>query len=143
MSKFWDFINHLGKKHHEAVERRIKMDEFLNSSRDNCLRITEIKDDMKYLKNTVEGIDKKVNRLESDIDHINGRLEIIGHGTKMELFDTLYHWKKMLTERGWATAPEKHEVEEIFKIYHDGLGGNGQGEFYYNTIMQLPEEPTN
>ena len=37
----------------------------------------------------------------------------------MELFDTLYHWKKMLCERGWATAAEKHEVEEIYKIYHD------------------------
>ena len=140
MSKFWDFINHIGKKHREAVERRIKMDEFLNGSRDNCLRITEIKDDMKYLRETVGNIDAKVNNLESDIDHINGRLEIIGSGTKMELFDTLYHWKKMLCERGWATPAEKHEVEEIYKIYHDGLGGNGQGEHYYQQIIALPEE---
>ena len=143
MSKFWDFINHIGKKHREAVERRIKMDEFLNGSRDNCLKITEIKDDMKYLRDTVGNIDTKVNNLENDINHINGRLEIIGSGTKMELFDTLYHWKKMLCERGWATQAEKHEVEEIYKIYHDGLGGNGQGEHYYQQIIALPEEPSN
>ena len=143
MSKFWDFINHIGKKHREAVERRIKMDEFLNGSRDNCLKITEIKDDMKYLRDTVGNIDTKVNNLENDINHINGRLEIIGSGTKMELFDTLYHWKKILCERGWATAAEKREVEEIYKIYHDGLGGNGQGEYYYQQIIALPEETPN
>jgi len=131
MSKFWDFFNHLGKKHRAHIERIIKMDEFLNGQRDNCLKITEIKDDMKYLRETVDNIDTKVNHLEDDINHINGRLEVIGSGTKMELFDTLYHWKKILTERGWATVAEKHEVEEIYKIYHDGLGGNGQGEHYY------------
>lgn len=140
MSKFWDFINHIAQKRREHVERLIKMDEFLDNQKDNCLRITEIKDDMKYLKETVDGIDTKVNGLENDISHINGRLEIIGKGTKMELFDTLYHWKKILTDRGWASPVEKKEVEEIYKVYHDGLGGNGQGEVYYNTIMALPEK---
>lgn len=140
MSKFWDFINHIGKKRREHIERLIRMDEFLDNQKDNCLRITEIKDDMKYLKETVDGIDIKVNGLENDIGHINGRLEIIGKGTKMELFDTLYHWKKILTDRGWASPVEKKEVEEIYKVYHDGLGGNGQGEVYYNIIMALPEK---
>jgi len=59
----------------------------------------------------------------------------------MELFDTLYHWKKILVdERGWASAAEKKEVKQIYEIYHDELGGNGQGEVYYNQIIALPEQ---
>ena len=144
MSKFWDFINHIGKEYRKRLERNIKMDEFLDGQKDNCLKIADISKDMKYLKETVCNINDKVNQLEGNITHINGRLEIIGSGTKMELFDTLYHWKKMLCDRGWATVAEKHEVEEIYKIYHDGLGGNGQGEHYYQQIMDLPEnDPSN
>ena len=139
MSKFWDFFNHLGQKHKEHVQRMIRMDEFLSGQRESCAKIADISADMKYLKNTVDNINDKVNSLEHDVNHINGRLEIIGSGTKMELFDTLYHWKKMLCDRGWATEAEKREVEEIYKIYHDGLGGNGQGERYYDQIMALDE----
>ena len=143
MSKFWDFINYIPKHYAKKKIREAKMDEFLNGAQNNCIRITEIRDDMNYLKDTVQNINNKVNALESDVGHINGRLEIIGSGTKMELFDTLYNWKKMLTDRGWASKAEKDEVKEIYTIYHDGLGGNGQGEVYYNQILNLPEEEPN
>jgi len=60
----------------------------------------------------------------------------------MELFDTLYNWKKILVdERGWASEAEKKEVKEIYEVYHDGLDGNGQGEVYFKQIMALPETP--
>jgi hypothetical protein len=50
----------------------------------------------------------------------------------MELFDTLYHWKKILVdERKWASAAEKKEVNDIYEVYHEGLKGNGQGKVYY------------
>ena len=61
----------------------------------------------------------------------------------MELFDTLYNWKKILVdERKWASAAEKREVNDIYSVYHDGLNGNGQGKVYFEQIMALPEEPT-
>ena len=60
----------------------------------------------------------------------------------MELFDTLYHWKKILVDdRKWASSAEKREVKEIYEVYHDGLHGNGQGEVYFKEIMDLPETP--
>jgi len=74
--------------------------------------------------------------------HIDGRLAIIGEGTKMELFDTLYNWKKILVdERGWASSAEKKEVKDIYEVYHEGLKGNGQGKVYFEQIMNLPEKP--
>lgn len=140
MSKFIDYLNKLGERHRKRIEREIRMDEFLSGQKDSCLRINEISQDMKYLTQTVDNINTKVGGLEKDINHINGRLEIIGRGTQMELFDTLYHWKKILTERGWKTSLEMKEITEIYRIYHDELGGNGQGEQYYNDIKALPEK---
>lgn len=139
MSKFIDFLDKLGERHRKRVEREIRMDEFLSGQKDNCLRIHEISQDMKYLTQTVDDINTKVCGLEKDINHINGRLEIIGRGTQMELFDTLYHWKTILVDRGWKTPLEMKEITEIYRIYHDELGGNGQGEKYYEEIQALPE----
>ena len=167
MSKFIDYLNKLGERHRKRIEREIKMDEFLKGSKDNCLRINEINHGIKTLASTVDDMNSKVNNLETamgnikekvhdlnntvgdmnskvcglekDINHINGRLEIIGRGTQMELFDTLYHWRKILTERGYVTPAEKMEIEHIYHVYHDGLGGNGQGEKYYNDINALEE----
>lgn len=167
MSKFIDYLNKLGERHRKRIEREIKMDEFLNGSKDNCLRINEINHGIKTLASTVDNMNSKVNNLETatgnikekvhdlsdtvehmnakvcglekEINHINGRLEIIGSGTQMELFDTLYHWRKILTERGYVTPAEKTEIDHIYHVYHDGLGGNGQGEKYYNDINNLEE----
>ena len=125
MSKFVDYLNKLGERHRKRIEREIKMDEFLNGSKDNCLRINEISRDVKSLASTIDTINTKVGGLEKEIDHINGRLQVIGAGTQMELFDTLYHWKKILTERGYVTSLELKEIERIYHIYHDELGGNG------------------
>ena len=74
----------------------------------------------------VEELKSKVDDLQGHITHMDGRLAIIGEGTKMELFDTLYHWKKILVdERKWASAAEKKEVNDIYEVYHEGLKGNG------------------
>lgn len=140
MSKFIDYLNKLGERHRKRLEREIKMDEFLNGSKDNCLRINEISRDVKTLAETVDGINTKVNGLEEDMGRLHSRLDTIGLGTQKELFDTLYHWKKILVDRGWKTPLEMKEIEGIYRIYHDGLGGNGQGEKYYEEIKNLPEK---
>ena len=140
MGKFWDILKSIPQHYADKKIREAKMDEFLNGSRDNCLRITEMSTDMVYLREGIDQISRKVNTLENKVTHINDCLDIISSGTKMELFDTLLTWKKILCERGWASEAEKREVQEIYEVYHDGLHGNGQGEIYYNQIMNLPEE---
>lgn len=35
------------------------------------------------------------------------------------------------------SSADKHEVEEIYRYYHDGLGGNGEGTRMYREIMDL------
>lgn len=142
MSKLGEFFKHFKNKYDEEQKRSIRMDRFLDKAEENQDKLKEVVVTVNNLSGQVSEIKDKVSDLQSNITHINGRLAIIGEGTKMELFDTLYHWKKILVdERKWASAAEKKEVKEIYEVYHDGLKGNGQGKIYFEQIMKLPEEP--
>ena len=82
----------------------------------------------------------ELRTLQEDVKMMISHLDTVKHGTKMELFETLHNWRQLLVvKRGWATAEEKKEVEEIYTIYHDELNGNGNGERYYKEILALPE----
>ena len=142
MSKLTDFFLGFKKRYDEQVLRNQRMDEWLKGANESCLKIDGLTHSVADLTKTVGSISEKVDSLQTDVKHINGRLEIIGKGTKMELFDTLYSWKKILVDdRGWASEAEKKEVKEIYEVYHDGLEGNGQGKVYFEQIMNLPENP--
>lgn len=142
MSKLGEFFKHFKNKYDEEQKRLMRMDKFLDKAEENQDKLKDVVVAVDNLSGQVSEIKDKVNDLQSNVTHINGRLAIIGEGTKMELFDTLYHWKKILVDdRKWASVAEKKEVKEIYEVYHDGLKGNGQGKIYFEQIMTLPEEP--
>ena len=142
MSKLGDFFKHFKDKYDEEQKRLMRMDKFLDKAEENNDKLKDMVLAVDNLSGQVSEIKSKVEDLQSNVTHINGRLAIIGEGTKMELFDTLYHWKKILVdERKWASAAEKKEVNDIYEVYHEGLRGNGQGKVYYEQIMNLPENP--
>ena len=118
------------------------MDKFLDRAEQNNETLQGVVSSVDKISGQVSELQDTVNALQNHVTHIDGKLAIIGEGTKMELFDTLYHWKKILVdERRWASAAEKKEVNDIYEVYHEGLNGNGQGKVYYEQIMNLPEEP--
>ena len=41
-------------------------------------------------------------------------------------------------QRGSVTMLEFNVLTELWKVYHEGLGGNGQGEDFYQRVCQLP-----
>ena len=126
MGKVAGFFGLFKKKYDEEIIRNQRMDKFLDNAEANQEQMKTMAYEVKQLTKDVKHINEKVDSLQSDVTHINGRLEIIGEGTKMELFDTLYHWKKILVdEHGWASKAEKDEVKHIYHLYHDELGGNG------------------
>lgn len=142
MSKLGDFFKHFKQKYDEEQKRLMRMDKFLDKAEENNDKIKDMTSEVKNLSGKISEIETKVDNLQSHVTHIDGKLAIIGEGTKMELFDTLYHWKKILVdERKMATKDEKREVQSIYDVYHDGLNGNGQGKVYYDQIMGLPETP--
>ncbi len=142
MSKLGDFFKHFKNKYDEEQKRLMRMDRFLDRAEENQDKLKEVVMAVDNMSGKVSTLESKVDHLQDHVEHIDGRLAIIGEGTKMELFDTLYNWKKILVdERGWASAAEKREVQDIYSVYHDGLKGNGQGKVYFEQIMQLSEVP--
>ena len=142
MSKLGDFFKHFKDKYDEEQKRLMRMDKFLDKAEENQDKLKEVVIAVDNMSGKMSEIETKVDNLQSHVTHIDGRLAIIGEGTKMELFDTLYHWKKMLVDdRKWASKDEKREVQGIYDVYHEGLKGNGQGKIYYEQIMALPETP--
>lgn len=131
-AKILAFLKKIPSVYYNWRKRNEDLANFVASAKDNCGKLD-------HIITSVDGLTDKVNDLSEQVTHINGRLEIIGRGTKMELFDTLHSWRSELVARGWANALEKQEVKSIYEIYHDQLEGNGQGEKYYNEIIALPE----
>ena len=116
------------------------MDEFLSGAHDNCVKIDGITHAVEGLTQQVGTLTTKVEDLQKDMNKMDERLEVIGRGTKIELLETLYRWRKLLGDRGWRTKEETKEVEELYELYSKKLEGNGQGTSYYNEIMALPEK---
>lgn len=142
MSKIGDFFKHFKEKYDEEQKRLIRMDKFLDRAEENNDKLHDVVTAVDNLSGKMSEIETKVDNLQNHMTHIDGRLAIIGEGTKMELFDTLYNWKKILVDdRGWASEAEKREVKDIYEVYHEGLKGNGQGKVYFEQIMTLPETP--
>lgn len=142
MSKLGDFFKHFKEKYDEEQKRLMRMDKFLDKAEENQDKLKDVVTAVDNLSGKMSEIETKVDNLQNHMTHIDGRLAIIGEGTKMELFDTLYNWKKILVDdRGWASEAEKREVKDIYEVYHEGLKGNGQGKVYFEQIMTLPETP--
>lgn len=142
MSKLGEFLKHFKMKYDEEQKRLMRMDKFLDKAEENQDKLKDVVIAVDNMSDKIEALESKVDHLQSHVEHIDGRLAIIGEGTKMELFDTLYHWKQILVdERKWASKDEKREVQGIYDVYHEGLHGNGQGKTYYEQIMALSEIP--
>lgn len=138
-TKIVAFFKHIASIYYKWKKRNEDLTKFLADSKNNEDRIKHIDTTVTSLNEDVQHIKEHVKGLDEQITYINGRLDIIGEGTKMELFDTLHNWRTELITRGWATYIEKQEVENIYKIYRFELKGNGQGQRYYDEIMALPE----
>ena len=139
MSKLADFFLGFKRRYDAQVIRNQKMDEFLQGAHDNCVKIDGITHAVEDLTKQVGKIETKVDDLQGTMTNMGDRLEVIGRGTKIELLETLYRWRKLLCDRGWKTKEEMKEVTELYEIYNKKLEGNGQGTQYYHDIEALPE----
>ena len=140
MGKVRDALRKIPLAYYNWKKRNENLTAFLKNSADNTEKLNRIDSSVTKALTDIEDVESQVQNLGNIIEQINGRIETMGRGTKMELFDTLHaRYVKLVKKRGWASNAEKREVNEIYHIYHDELHGNGQGERYYNAILDLPE----
>ena len=133
MGKVAEIFKGIPGAYYDWRKRNEKIDKLLDN-------YTNTLDKLGELQEVFSTRTEELRSLQSDVRILISNLDTVKHGTKMELFETLHNWHELLVvKRGWATALEKKEVEEIYTIYHDKLDGNGNGERYYKEIIALPE----
>lgn len=129
----WDFV-------YKWRQRSENLEKFLQDATANSNTLHDMSVSISTLNTNMQNLEDKIDTLDEQVKGMNTQLEIIGQGTKMELFETLHNMRDhLVVHEGIATALDKKEAEEIYRLYHDNLGGNGQGERYYNEILALPE----
>ena len=140
MSKLGDFFLGFKKRYDAQVIRNEKTDEFLATAKENFDKIGSISTTVENLNTKVATLGTEVTGLKEQMADMNGRLEVIGRGTKIELLETLHKWRSILVNRGWKTKEEMGEVKDLYELYNQKLKGNGQGTAYYHEIENLPEK---
>lgn len=125
MSKLSDFFLGFKRRYDAQVIRNEKMDKFLSTAEENFSTISKMTTAVSNLSTKVSALETKVDSLQGSMTDMGDRLEAIGRGTKIELLETLYRWRKLLVERGWKTKEEMREVKEIYELYNKKLEGNG------------------
>ena len=110
MSKLADFFLGFKKRYDAQVIRNEKMDEFLLTAKDNFGKIDTMNTSITNLSTKVGTLEAKVDELQGTMTDMGERLEVIGRGTKIELLETLYRWRKLLVERGWKTKEEMKKL---------------------------------
>ena len=90
---------------------------------------------MGFLRKLVDSEYKELKRFEkiaNKIDDLSEEMEALSDD---ELRAKTDEFKKQLedgaTLEDILVPAEKKEITHIYEVYHDELGGNGQGEIYY------------
>ena len=95
----------------------------------------EIKD---YYEKSIEELRTAMITLADDAED-RRKLENCMAKSLMALsHDKLVRLGKFYQKRGAITLAEKNNIKMIFEPYHNGLGGNSDGEGYYDFCMHLP-----
>lgn len=133
MKKWANTLKNITSLYYNWRKRNENLDAFLNV-------MPELLDDISSIKKDVSTQGSKLDSLEDKVQFLVENVDTLKRGTKMELFETLHNlYQTFVIQKGWASNLEKKEVEEIYKIYHDKLDGNGNGDRYYREILALPE----
>lgn len=89
-------------------------------------------------KKTIEELKKAVIALTDDAKDRRKYEQAMGESLMALTHDKLVYLGKTYQKRGAITLAEKNNLTMLYKPYHDGLGGNSDGEGYFNYCMNLP-----
>lgn len=94
-------------------------------------RYQEHKEKIEELREAIIALTKDAEDRRSLESYMASSLLAITH-------DKLIYLGKTYQKRGAITLAEKNNMKMLYTPYHDGLGGNSDGEGYYTYCMHLP-----
>ena len=86
----------------------------------------------------IQKLNEAILQLTKNDTEQNQYLKYIGEELMGLAHDKLVSLTDHYQARGAITLKEKATLEAIYKPYHEGLGGNGDGEQGYKYAMELP-----
>lgn len=114
----------------EELTRDVKLG--LEQREQNGLeRYQEHKEKIEELREAIIALTKDAEDRRSLESYMASSLLAITH-------DKLIYLGKTYQKRGAITLAEKNNMKLLYTPYHDGLGGNSDGEGYYTYCMHLP-----
>lgn len=94
-------------------------------------RYQEHKEAINELRETMISLANNTNEVANLGKYMGQSLMALTH-------DKLIYLGKQYQKRGAITLAEKNNLKLLYTPYHDGLGGNSDGEGYYTYCMNLP-----
>ena len=115
-------IEDLTKEVKEGLEER---------ERTGLQRFEEHKESIEELRQAILALTKDAHESKRIERYMADSLLGITH-------DKIVYLGKVYQRRGAITLAEKNNLKLLYEPYHNGLGGNSDGEGYYNYCMNLP-----
>lgn len=89
-------------------------------------------------KESIEELRKAILALTKDAEDRRTLESYMASSLLAITHDKLVYLGKTYQKRGAITLAEQNNMKMLYKPYHDGLGGNSDGEGYYTYCMHLP-----
>lgn len=89
-------------------------------------------------KKAIEELRKAMISLTKNTDEITQMGKYMGQALMGLTHDKIVFLGKKYQKRGAITLAEQNNLKLLYKPYHDGLGGNSDGEGYFTYCMNLP-----
>ena len=100
--------------------------------------VEEISKILAQQNNQIEQLLEQTANLANLLSKVNSVDDALVSGLQALLRDRLKQAHRYYTKQKEISVTGKDNIEEIFKVYHDKLGGNGVGVTLYEEIMALP-----
>ena len=89
-------------------------------------------------KEAIEELRQAILSVTKNTEEINNLGRYMGKSLMALTHDKLIFLGKQYQKRGAITLAEKNNLKLLYEPYHNGLGGNSDGEGYYMYCMNLP-----
>lgn len=130
------FITFLIKRHDKKDGRYQNLEKRLQQGLDE--RENKGRERYEEHKQAIEELRKAMLKLAEDAIEQKQLEKAIANSLMALSHDKLVSLGKQYQRRGAITLAEQNNLKLIYNPYHNGLGGNSDGEGYYDYCMHLP-----
>lgn len=129
---FTAFISFLSGRAQNIVNRRNEESEKKEA------QFQHIIDQQREFADWQADIGRKITELDRKLILISGCTDRLKSGSLTILRDRIIQSCRIFLERGSIPITARNNIREMYKCYHDEFNGNGDGEYYFKKMMELP-----